>query len=110
MTTIKCLYKDGHIISLEVKGHTGYDRAGYDILCASVSAITQTALLGLKNVLKVKVEYKIRDSYLKMELPDMDSESRKLADAVLDTMLEGLKDIASGYSSYIKLEEEKNVY
>ena len=30
-----------------IKGHADYDEAGSDIVCAAVSALSQTALLGI---------------------------------------------------------------
>ena len=110
MTTIKCHYKDSHIQSVLIKGHVEYSNTEYDMVCASISAISQTALLGLKNVVKVDPKYKIAEGYLKIELSDLDNDKRKQASLILDTMMEGLRDIAKGYSSYIKLEEEGNVY
>jgi uncharacterized protein YsxB (DUF464 family) len=44
---IRARLGDGHT-SIEVDGHEGHIRDG--IVCAAVSAITQTALLGLEQV------------------------------------------------------------
>lgn len=38
--------KDGKV-SIDVCGHANYDEYGKDIVCAGVSAIVQTAILGL---------------------------------------------------------------
>lgn len=37
-------------MTIEVKGHAGYDAHGRDIVCAGVSAILQTAVLGLEAI------------------------------------------------------------
>ena len=110
MTIIKCHYNNDHIIKVEAKGHAMSADTEYDMVCAAISAITQTALLGLKNVVKVDLKYKRRDGYLYMELPQLEIEQQEKTDIILLTMLEGLKDLAKGYASYIKLEEEKDVY
>lgn len=36
--------------SIQISGHAGYDAHGKDIVCASVSAILQTAQLGLLQI------------------------------------------------------------
>lgn len=46
MITIKAEKKSG-LVSIKVEGHANYDEHGKDIVCSAVSAITQTALLGL---------------------------------------------------------------
>lgn len=47
MIRIVAHLRDG-ATSIEVAGHEGHTRAG--VVCAAVSAITQTALLGLQEV------------------------------------------------------------
>lgn len=41
--------KEGDV-SIDVVGHAEYDEYGKDIVCAGVSAIVQTALLGLEAI------------------------------------------------------------
>lgn len=41
--------KEGDI-SIDVVGHAEYDEYGKDIVCAGVSAIVQTAILGLEAI------------------------------------------------------------
>jgi uncharacterized protein YsxB (DUF464 family) len=37
-------------LTIDVKGHAGYAPHGQDIVCAAVSAIVQTAVLGLESI------------------------------------------------------------
>ena len=37
---------DGTLIGYRAQGHTGYAEAGQDIVCAAVSALTQSTLNG----------------------------------------------------------------
>ena len=109
MTTIIVKRQQNSIIQVECSGHTGYAKDGEDIVCASVSSITQTALLGLLNVAKVKVDYKYEEQqgYLKFKIvEDLNEEKRQKCDAILETMVEGIKDLQSGFSKYIKLEDK----
>ena len=109
MTTITIERQQNSIIQVECKGHTGFAREGEDIVCAAISSITQTALLGLLNVAKVKVNCTKNDEqgYLKFEIVgDLDKEKRLECDAILETMLQGIADVQSDFSKYIKLEDK----
>ncbi len=106
MTKIKVFRKDGHIMALEVKGHTGFEEEGKDVVCAGVSVLTQSALLGLKEVAKVETESSIGDGYLFFKIAEHNVES----DAILNTTYLALKDLASGYKRHIKMEDCKYVY
>lgn len=93
-------------MSFEIKGHSGSAEAGRDIVCAAVSAISQTALLGLLKVCSLELNYTAEDGYLKAELPkEMPEEKRQKAEVILLTMREGLRDVACGYPRFVKLEE-----
>ena len=52
---------DGTLIGYRSQGHTGYAEAGQDIVCAAVSALTQSTLNGLRSVLKAPVMFDIDD-------------------------------------------------
>ncbi len=92
--------------SFEIKGHSGYAEEGRDVVCAAVSAVSQTALLGLLKVCDINVSYTVDDGYLKVVLPEDVSEEKRLkAEVILLTMREGLKDIADGYPRFVRLEE-----
>ena len=54
MTTITVFYRGERIAGFRAKGHSGYAESGSDIVCAAVSAITQTACLGLMERLEAQ--------------------------------------------------------
>ena len=98
---------NGNIVKIEASGHTNYKELGSDTLCAAVSAIIQAGALGLINHLKIKANIVRNDDkgYFSVELPKrLSSESLKNSQIVFNTMLEGLSDLAFGYSKYINLE------
>lgn len=107
MTKVCIRKKSGKIVSVECDGHTGYGVEGEDVVCAALSSIVQTAVLGLMGVAGISVNLK-RDEgagYLKAELPYAISESeRRDADIILETMLMGIADLYEGYSDFIELE------
>ena len=113
MTKVKIKKQNNVITEVEAKGHTGYNKNGEDVLCASLSGIIQTAALGLKNVvgIDVKIERNDKDAYFKFQLPnEVTNEERIKMDAILGTMLEGIIDLQQSYSKFIKLEVLENVY
>ena len=86
------------------KRTSGYADAGEDIVCAALSSVMQTAVLGLKSVVGVDFIYETGDGELFVSIGKLNGEDRHNADIVLDTMLCGIADLAEGYSQYIKLE------
>ncbi len=107
MTTVVVRTESGKIRSVECDGHTGYGEEGEDIVCAALSSIVQTALLGLFGVAEINVQVtrSDEDGYLKMVLPsDMDEIQIERAEVILRTMLLGVRDLREGYSDFIELE------
>lgn len=107
MTIVKIKKQGNYIISVESIGHTGYAAEGEDIVCAALSSIIQTALLGLLSVAAVNVKFDRddEDGYLKFELPEiMLAEQAHDANVILTTMYMGIADLVESYSDYIKLE------
>lgn len=108
MTDITIVKKQDSITKVTCIGHTGYAAEGEDIVCAGISTLTQTALLGLLQVAQINVKYKSKDAFLEFELPqDLSYDERHDADVILDTMLCGISDFLSEYSDYINLEVVK---
>lgn len=107
MTNVKITKKNGHITMVECDGHTNFGAYGEDIVCASLSSVVQTAVLGLLAVAKIDVSL-TRDEnrgYIKFSTPQNLNETEQLkADAILETMLCGISDLHEGFSDFIELE------
>ena len=106
MTQVEVVRKDGHIVSLKVSGHTGYGVEGEDIVCAALSSVIQTAIMGLLRVAGIDCKYVVLETEgsLTLELPELNESDRHNADMILDTMLCGIADLNEGYSDFIELE------
>ena len=107
MTKVVISKKNNKIFDVECDGHTNYGEKGEDIVCASLSSIVQTAVLGLLMVVMVELEMKRDDElgYLKFTLPEKLDEKQDIqASAILDTMLCGISDLYESFSDYIELE------
>ena len=113
MTNIKIFKSNDNIVCINCLGHSGYAEKGEDIVCAGISSIVQTAVLGLFSIAKINVELVKDDNvgYLKASLPkDITEEENHDAQVILQTMLCGLSDLRETYSDYIDLEVIENVY
>lgn len=97
-----------HISEFKITGHAYADEPGKDIVCAAVSMLTQTIILGLIEVLKVEVSYEIADGYLICCLPDeLSQQERQQVNNLLDTMVLGIKNIQESYSQYISVHDKE---
>ncbi|HHV60543.1 MAG TPA: ribosomal-processing cysteine protease Prp [Clostridiaceae bacterium] len=99
--------KTGLVREFTIRGHSGFDEPGRDIICSAVSAIAYTALGGLQELAGV-VNHKERAGYMKFQLPLLDNEEvERTARIILDTMVIGLRQIENTYGSYIKVVDEE---
>ena len=108
MITIKITRNvNNEIISFSLNGHAGYDVQGKDIVCAAVSAVTNMALIGLGEKLKLELKFEKSDSgYLKVELPEnIDSDDMIVAQFLLESLVTEYLDIESNYGKYILVKE-----
>ncbi|HQA59952.1 MAG: ribosomal-processing cysteine protease Prp [Tepidanaerobacteraceae bacterium] len=90
---------------LEISGHAKYAEYGKDIVCAGVSALAETAVLGVEHVACIKPILKKRQGYFLLKLPDdVEVEALKKAAIILDTIFLGLRDISESYPSNVRIE------
>ena len=93
--------RDGRISAFSVHGHSGTAPKGRDIVCAGVSALTQTALLGLGRHLHRAMDIHhdpSGDLHMKLrEAPD------DLSEAILRTMRLGLAEIARAFPNAVQV-------
>ena len=100
--------REGKIKGFKISGHSGYGTHGTDIVCSAVSALGQTALLGLLKVAEAEVHYRIEEGYLDCSITDAGSDRKRImCDAILETMYEGFKSIKENYKRHIDIVEEE---
>ena len=113
MTKIKIFKIDGFITGFECSGHTGYGEYGSDILCATISALSQSCALGIKKVLNLNahIEKKDKVGYMKIELPSKTNHEDIIrAQVLFVTFEQSIVDLLEEYSDYISMEVIENVY
>lgn len=105
MTTILVVRDGKSISSFQAEGHSGYGEAGYDIVCASVSAVIWNTINGLLEVAGIPVTYEMQDGYVACDIPALSPTERKQADILLESMVLFFKNLAAQYSEFVKLTE-----
>lgn len=95
---------NGNINGFKIDGHADVAPRGYDIVCAGVSALSQSALMGLDLYTNKKFSYDVKSGMLSMKLIDKPD---ALTQAVLGTMLLGLKEIAGNYPESVHVKEHR---
>ena len=92
----------GKISGFSVTGHSGQEKRGYDIVCAGVSALTQTALLGIGEHLHREVDFDMSSGKLEVKLKSAPDD---LTEAIFKTMHLGLREIEKINPEAVKIEE-----
>lgn len=91
---------DDKIISLSIEGHAGLGAYGHDIVCAAVSALAQSVILGLAEHLHRDIGYDVKPGYLSVELKTAPDE---LTEAVFAVAILGFTEIEKSYPKNIRL-------
>jgi uncharacterized protein YsxB (DUF464 family) len=82
-------------ISLTVEGHSGKGKKGEDLVCAAVSAIAQSALLGITRIAGLKQDFAVNDGFLKTEITisGISRRQREKLKIILDLFCIGIFEI-----------------
>lgn len=96
---IRCIFNKD---SFRILGHANYDVKGKDIVCASVSILSQSIILGLVDILKLDCVTQIESGDLQCYI----KEPTKEAQILMDTFKYTIKVLANQYPKYISIEEE----
>ena len=108
MIRILIKQKNDSLKYIHVSGHANSDDYGKDIVCAAVSVITQTILMGISEILKDNFIYNINKGDLSFEIPEkMLYEDELRVDALTHTLTLGLQNIKNNYTNYIDIIKEE---
>ncbi len=111
MTLIEIIENEKGINYIKCSGHTGYAEYGSDIVCAAVSSIVQTAMLGVEHYSDNQAEVVIDEdkALFELKLPvTLDNQVYSNCQIILNTMKMGLMDLAENYNQHIKLNFSKS--
>lgn len=90
----------GKIQACYIDGHADYDDHGYDIVCAAVSVLSCTAILGLQAVAEQAGSYTNRSGHCEISLAGEMTESGQV---ILETMILGLREISRQYADFVSI-------
>ncbi|MGL5634016.1 MAG: ribosomal-processing cysteine protease Prp [Sarcina sp.] len=99
MIKIRIETEKNNIMSVTIKNHALRERemilAGeaYDMICNSVSVLSQSAIIGLDEVLKLNVNYEVSDGYLKIDLTGFSNDEIEEAQVILKTLEKSLESV-----------------
>lgn len=109
MTKVRFFRRGGRFVAVECEGHSDYADEGLDIVCAALSSVVQTAVLGLMQAAGIDVKYEVDEErgYLKAEIPEeLEDIQAHDADLILKTAYLGASDLYEQFSDYITVEVE----
>ncbi|MFZ5641275.1 MAG: ribosomal-processing cysteine protease Prp [Bacillota bacterium] len=96
----------GKIRGFSVEGHARSAPHGEDLVCAAVSMLAQSVLLGLHHHVKIGIDYDIDEAAgrLTCRLPaEMAPEQYLKAEAVIETMVLGCQNLQETYPKYVRV-------
>jgi uncharacterized protein YsxB (DUF464 family) len=104
-----CIFRSrGSIVGFQAKGHTGYAEEGSDIVCSAVSVLTQSAVLGVTELLKLNAAVSVHKGDLNCMLEkDIKPGDLERAQLIFETMRLGLESVSDDYDRYLKIVEKE---
>ena len=114
--------KDDLRLGFKIEGHAlsraEIEKSGdaYDLICNSVSVLSQSALIGIEEVLKLKIKYKINDGFLHINLSNLKNQEIEKCQVLLLTFEKSIESLIKSLkitfgnnkdSEYIRLLKEE---
>ena len=97
---------DKSLLGFEASGHTGFAASGEDIVCAAVSALTESTLNGLQSVVKAPLMFDRDEKSALLTAcltPDCPREALEKAQILLQTLLEAVQAISREYPRNVRI-------
>ena len=87
---------------LRVSGHAGAGSYGHDLVCSAVSAVVQTAILGLRELDPAAPPGEIREGDVRWR-----GSAGATGQAILAACVVGLRDIARSHAEFLSVTEKE---
>ena len=82
---------EGHALSREeIESVTG---EAFDLICNSVSVLSQSVIIGMQEVLKLPIRYEINDGFLSLDLTNLKKEDIERGQVLLLTFEKSLESL-----------------
>lgn len=86
--------------TIKVRGHANYAPHGQDIVCAGVTALTQTLVESLETLTGNEIKYDMSPGRVDIEIGNPDEDAQLL----MDSFLVGIEMIADEFPEHIRVE------
>lgn len=108
MIAVQVRRAEGRPTGFTVSGHAGCGPRGSDIVCAAVSALTDTTVLSLERLAGVAARVTAESGFLSCDLPaDLAGEARERSALLLESLVLGLEEIARAYPGRLVVRESR---
>lgn len=105
MITVEIRKSNGEYTGFSSKGHAGYAEAGFDIICAAVSALTVNTINSIEKFTDDAFKAEAKDGMLRWKFTEFPLS--KETNLLMDSLILGLYDIQENYGkNYIKIIEK----
>lgn len=84
---------------ISVSGHANYAEPGKDIVCAAVTALTQTLIQSIEDLTEDKIEYDISPGRADIKYRNLSERSKTL----VDSFFIGVCMIANEFPEYVRI-------
>ena len=88
--------KDG----IQISGHADYAETGKDIVCAGVTALTQTLIGSIEDLTRDEIEYEILTGKVDIHYRNLSKEGKLL----VDSFFIGVCQIADEFPDHVRIE------
>ena len=108
MITVTVIREDETPVGFSVSGHANMGEYGEDLVCAAVSAVVQTAILGITEVCHIQAGVSVEEGNTTCILEKgADPDEIQRAGIVFDTMIAGLRSIRASYPGTLKFRNKE---
>ncbi len=107
MIRVRIDQKDKHYLGFEATGHAGYAKRGKDIVCSSVSVLTQTCLISLNEIAKCDPLFSMDEERgdMKVQCSLQEDQIKQLQiDTLIESLKLGIQAISDMYPKYVNLQ------
>ena len=84
---------------IKISGHADYAVHGSDIVCAGITALTQTLIKSIKDLTDDKIEYEISSGRVDIKYGNLSEKSKTL----VDSFFIGICMIAEEFPEYVRI-------
>ena len=102
-------YRDSRdrLSSIFATGHAEFAEHGEDIVCAAVSAILQSARLGLESYARIPLDVRQESGTMRLHWPESTRDDQAVA-AIAGSAERGVESIAAQYPEHVKFSRARD--